>query len=80
MLPAEDSVGCQKIANSERKYQSLFTHLAEGFAYCKIVLDSDSKPVDFIYLEVNDAVEQTSISSQNWCTHLYFSSNFHFTL
>jgi PAS domain S-box-containing protein len=58
MLPAEDSVGCQKITNSERKYRSLFSHLAEGFAYCKIVLDSAGKPVDFIYLEVNDAFEQ----------------------
>jgi PAS domain S-box-containing protein len=40
------------------QYRSLFENMLEGFAYCKIVLDTEGKPVDFVYLEVNDAFEE----------------------
>ena len=32
--------------------------MMEGFAYCKIILDEKNRPVDFVYLEVNDAFEE----------------------
>ncbi len=38
---------------SERKYRKLFTNINSGYAFCKII-KKDDKPVDFIYLEVND--------------------------
>lgn len=49
---AEDS-----LRESEEKYSSLFANMINGFAYCKMFFDKDNKPVDFIYLEVNDAFE-----------------------
>jgi PAS domain S-box-containing protein len=49
---------CIEIAASEEKYRSLFTNMSEGVAYCKMIFDKEDKPVDFIYLEVNDAFER----------------------
>ncbi len=43
---------------SEGKYRSLFDNMLEGFAYCKIIADKSNKPVDFEYIEVNDAFEK----------------------
>ncbi len=41
-------------AATELRYRSLFANMEEGFAYCAIVLE-DGRPVDFEYLEVNQA-------------------------
>jgi PAS domain S-box-containing protein len=46
------------LAASEEKYRSLFANMMNGLAYCKIILDGNGKPVDFVYLEVNDAFEE----------------------
>lgn len=43
---------------SEEKLSSLFSHMAEGFAYHRLVLDDDSKPCDYVFLEVNNAFER----------------------
>jgi hypothetical protein len=43
---------------SERRYRSLFEHMLEGFAYCRMLYDDRDRPVDFVYLEVNAAFEQ----------------------
>ncbi len=48
----------QALRTSEEKYRSLFSNMLNGFAYCKIMLDKNGKPVDFAYLEVNDAFEE----------------------
>jgi PAS domain S-box-containing protein len=37
---------------------TFFSKIAEGFAYCKIVIDKAGKPIDWVYLDVNDAYEQ----------------------
>ena len=42
----------------ETKYQSLFSNMIDGFAYHKIVLDEAGKPIDYIFLEVNNAFER----------------------
>ena len=47
-----------ELRESEEKYRSLFDNMLDGFAYCKMKFDKDSKPVDFIYLEINDAFEK----------------------
>lgn len=51
----EQKVAEEKIRESEKFYQSLFNML-NGFAYCQMLFE-DEKPVDFIYLLVNDAFE-----------------------
>ena len=43
------------LRESEYKYRSLFDNMLEGCALCKIITDENKKPVDFIYLDVNDA-------------------------
>ncbi len=46
------------IAESERKYQSLFSKMISGFAYHKMLYDRNGRPCDYIFLEVNHAFEQ----------------------
>ncbi|MFC2059936.1 PAS domain S-box protein [Chloroflexota bacterium] len=48
----------EALTESERKYRSLFDEMFNGFAYCKIIVDENNKPVDFVYLEINDAFEK----------------------
>ncbi len=38
------------------KCESLFENMLDGFAYCKMVFGSQGKPVDFICLQINDAL------------------------
>ncbi len=45
----------EKLRQSEERYRSLFQSMMEGFAYCKMIFDEDGRPVDYIYLDVNDA-------------------------
>lgn len=42
---------------TEEKYRSLFTNMLDGFAYHKIIADECSKPVDYVFLEVNKSFE-----------------------
>jgi len=46
----------EMLHESEARYRSLFENMIEGFAYCKMIFE-DSQPVDFIYLDVNNAFE-----------------------
>ena len=46
------------LRESEYKYRSLFDNMLEGCALCKIISDENNKPVDFLYLDVNDAFER----------------------
>ena len=43
---------------SEEKCRSLFASMPSGFAHCRIILDPDGKPADFVCLTVNDAFEK----------------------
>ena len=47
-----------ELRQSEERYHSLFKHMLNGMAYCKMEFDADGRPVDFIYLAVNDAFEK----------------------
>ncbi|MDP4180985.1 MAG: PAS domain S-box protein [Bacillota bacterium] len=58
MLVIEDITKQKKIQNqlkaNEAKYRNLFMNMLNGFAYHKIVLNDENKPIDYIFLEVND--------------------------
>ncbi len=54
----ERKQGEDELKESEEKYRSLFENMLNGFAYCKILVDENNQPIDFIYLEVNDAFER----------------------
>jgi PAS domain-containing protein len=50
----------EALKESEEQYHSLFENMLNGFAYCKMLYDDEGRPVDFIYLDVNNAFEQLS--------------------
>ncbi len=41
---------------SEARYRSLFEHMVEGFAHCRMLFE-EGEPVDFAFLDVNPAFE-----------------------
>jgi PAS domain S-box-containing protein len=44
----------EALHKSEQTYRSLFEHMLNGFAYCRMIYENDI-PVDFTYLAVNQA-------------------------
>jgi diguanylate cyclase (GGDEF)-like protein/PAS domain S-box-containing protein len=46
------------MAESERRYRSLFENMLEGFAHCEMLFDDRGCPMDFVYLDVNNAFEK----------------------
>jgi PAS domain S-box-containing protein len=40
---------------TEERYRSLFSNMLNGFAYCRMLYDDHDRPVDFVYLSVNEA-------------------------
>ena len=46
----------EALRHSEQTYRSLFEHLLNGFAYCRM-LYAQGRPSDFVYLSVNDSFE-----------------------
>ena len=46
------------LRESEKKYRSLFENMLDGFAYCRMIFDETGNPVDFEYLEINEAFER----------------------
>ncbi len=43
---------------SDEKYRPLFDNMLDGLAYCRIILDENKRPTDFIYIDVNNAFEK----------------------
>ena len=48
----------EALRKSEEEYSSLFNNMINGFAYCQMIFDESGKPVDFVYLQINDAFEK----------------------
>ncbi|MCF7944644.1 MAG: PAS domain S-box protein [Spirochaetia bacterium] len=48
----------QKLVQTEGRYRQLFTHMPTGFALYEIMYDSQQRPVDYRFLEVNPAYEE----------------------
>ena len=54
------------VRESEGKYRLLFNNMINSFAYHEIVLDKNGRPVDYVFLEVNDSFEkQTGLKREN---------------
>lgn len=49
----------EKLIEGEEKYRFLFESMSQSFLLGKIIYDNKFKPVDFIYLEVNKAWQDT---------------------
>jgi len=48
----------EALKKSEAEFSSLFANMLDGFAYCQMLFDETGKPVDFVYLQVNDSFER----------------------
>lgn len=48
----------EMLRQSTDRYHSLFKHMINGFAYQRIVVDEENRPVDYVFLEINNAFEQ----------------------
>jgi two-component system, cell cycle sensor histidine kinase and response regulator CckA len=46
------------LAESEKKYRLLFEHMVEGFSVHEIITDGTGAPVDFRFIDVNEAHER----------------------
>lgn len=56
-LAASLSRAEEALRQSEQRYRSLFEHMLDGFAYCRMVYEN-GLPQDFIHLNVNEAFER----------------------
>ncbi len=43
---------------SEQKYSSLFSNKLNAMAHCRIITDKEGNPIDFLFLQVNEAYER----------------------
>ena len=48
----------EALRDSEEKYRGMFENMLDGFAYHRIVLDEAGKPVDYVFLELNNRFEE----------------------
>jgi PAS domain S-box-containing protein len=48
----------EALRESKDQLQALFDNMSNGFAYHRIVTDEAGKPVDYIFLEINEAFER----------------------
>jgi len=56
----------KKLGESELRYRSLFENMTAAFAYHKIIVDEDDKPIDYEFLEANSAfLEMTSLKLED---------------
>jgi len=53
-----------ELLKSEQRYKSLFTNMQNSFARHEMVFDQEGRPIDYIFLDVNNAFEkQTMLKS-----------------
>jgi len=62
----EEKIIEEKLIESELRYRSLFENMTSGFAYHKIIVDENNKPIDYEFLEANYAFEEfTGLKVEN---------------
>lgn len=50
----------RELRESKEKYHSLFANMTEGFFLGQVIVDKEGKPVNFVFLEVNNGFEKQS--------------------
>ena len=50
----------EQLKTNEERYRGLFTSMDNGFALNEIICDSNGKPIDYRFIEVNPAFEKVS--------------------
>jgi PAS domain S-box-containing protein len=48
----------EALAASEARYRSLFANMIDGFALHRVIKDKSGEPVDYVFLEANEAIEK----------------------
>jgi PAS domain S-box-containing protein len=48
----------EALQESEKRYRNLFSAMNEGFCVIEVLFDSDGKPEDYCFVEVNEAFER----------------------
>jgi PAS domain S-box-containing protein len=48
----------EAFSSDKAQLATFFSKINEGFAYCRIITDKTGNPIDWVYLEVNDAYER----------------------
>ncbi|RJQ86137.1 MAG: response regulator [Desulfobacteraceae bacterium] len=46
------------ISRTKDRYQALFSHMINGFAGHEVIYDADGQPIDYLFIEVNEAFER----------------------
>ncbi len=55
---ADHRQAVEALKESEARYRSLFENMINGFAYHRVITDEGGRPVDYVFLEVNNAFER----------------------
>jgi PAS domain S-box-containing protein len=50
----------ESFRTNREQFAALFSNMLDAFIYCKIVVDGTGKPVDWVFLDVNEAYEQVT--------------------
>jgi PAS domain S-box-containing protein len=54
----------EALRESEERYRTLFNTLIEGFCIIEVIFDAESRPIDYRFLEINEAFEgQTGLKN-----------------
>ncbi len=53
------------LRSNERKYTSLFRNMSNGLAQYQVVYDTNKRPINYVFLEVNKAFEEMSGHTHN---------------
>ncbi len=56
-LRRERDIAIADLQSWQRRYEFLFSNMLTGYAYHDMVLDADDRPVDYIFVEVNQTFE-----------------------
>jgi PAS domain S-box-containing protein len=48
----------EALRETESRYRSLFEQMIDGFAYHRLIVDDRGRPVDYVFLEANEAFER----------------------
>ncbi len=55
------------LAESEEKFKNLVIFMEQGLALHEIVLDADGKPIDYVFIEVNDSYTRVMGVTREMC-------------